>query len=468
VRIVPGRPSVLRSAWHLLVTLVAPVGAIVLVLVLTTFLLAYRADVRDVLIRLVSRGNIGLTTQAFDEAGRRVGRYLASALAVNTLYGLVIGLGLGWIGVPSPAMWGVLAGLLRFVPYVGAWVAGSTPFLVAFAVFDGWGPALGVLALFVGAGALMAYVVEPLVYGKRTGLSPVAVILAIVFWTWLWGFAGLLLAVPMTLCLAVAGRYVPGLEFLDVLLRNRPALGPADRAYQRLVALDVEGARRVAEELLEDEVEPEVAEDMVLMASLRRAEVDRLRGALDADRLRCVCDGVVEAAEGVEDTVAGRSRKGAAKEAASAAEAAPAPVERGVLCVPAGDETDAAACELLARRLGALGVAVEVVPSAALSGEVAERVARGKPAVVLVSAVPPFASTRVRYLLKRIRSRSGVPVVAAVWDPSADRERLSAAFQDAGAERTVFDLGEAVRELRALTASRPREDAASRAASVAS
>jgi predicted PurR-regulated permease PerM len=464
VRPLPPRPTALETVASFGRPLLAPLGALAIVVVLTVFLLAYRADVRDLLIRLMSRENIGLTTQAFDEASRRVGRYLAAALLVNTIYGSTIAAGLFWIGIPNAVLWGVLAGLLRFVPYFGAWIGGALPFAVAFAAFDGWGPALGVAALVLCADLAIGNALEPVVYGKRTGLSPLAVVVAILFWTWLWGFAGLLLAVPLTLCLAVAGRYVPGLEFLDVLLRDRPALGPADRAYQRLVALDAEGVRRVAEETLRaaspGETAVEEAEDEVLFAALRRAEVDRLRGALDDDRLRCVCDGVVEAAEGVEDLAA---RATPSAPAPAAADAEP------VLCLPAGDATDRAACEVVARRLGARGRRAEVGAPGTLSGEAAERVARERPALVLVSAVPPFASTRVRYLVKRIRSRApDAAVLAAVWDPAADRARLEAAFLDAGADRSAFSLRDAMRAVDDLLAERAGGAVGSRARRVVS
>lgn len=443
VHVVPERPTAIGSLSTAATTLVPVLGAVALVLVLATFLLAYRRDVRDLLIRLMSHGQIGLTTQAFDEASRRVSRWLVTALFVNAFYGVVIGFGLSLLGIPDATLWGVVAAFLRFVPYVGVWIAAAFPVAVALAAFDGWGRAGAVALGTLGFDFVLGNVVEPILYGKRTGLSPLAVVVALVFWTWLWGLPGMFLAVPMTLCAAVAGRYVPGLAFLDVLLRDAPALAPADRAYERLVALDPDAARRVAEARLAESGVEEVLDGIVL-AALRRAEADRLRGALDAERVRGVCDGAVEVAEGVE-------------RAAAASSGAPVPPARGnALVIPAGGATDAAACEVVAARLRAAGFTSEVGPEGATSGEVAERVAREGPAVAVVASLPPLASTRVRYLVRRLRARApNVPVLAAVLDPAADREGVETALSNAGARRVAFSLAETARSAQALAGERP-------------
>jgi predicted PurR-regulated permease PerM len=438
-----------RTAWETIKEVfgsaVAPLGAFLVVVVLTIFLLAYREDLRDRMIRLLSRGHIGLTTQAFDDASRRVSRYLVSALLVNTVYAVLIWVGLWAIGIPNALLWGVLAGLLRFVPYVGVWIGAALPFGVAFAVFDGWGHAGGVLLLMLAIDLLVGNLLEPLVYARRTGLSPLAVVVAALFWTWVWGIPGLLLAVPMTVCLAVAGRYVPGLGFLHVLLGDDPALGPEDRAYQRLVVLEPDAVRKIVEERLAENEPADEVFDAVLIGALRRAETDRHHGVLDETRARAVSEGVVEAADGVEVGLAGAGWS--------------APTEGPlVLCVPAGEPADRAACEVLARRLASRGVRVEVGSQDALSGEVAERVARGDVAVACVAAVPPFATTRVRYLVKRIRARSStMRVLSIVWDPDADRVRVDAVFRDAGADMTAVTLLDACEGVRRLLADQAGE-----------
>jgi predicted PurR-regulated permease PerM len=454
VEVVPKRRSVVAtlSAW--LGPLVAPLGGLVLMMVLTGFLLSYRKDLRGRLIRLVSRGHIGLTAQAFEDASRRVSRYLAANLFVNTLYGLVVGLGLWAIGLPTAPLWGVLAGLLRFVPYLGTWIGAAFPLVVSILVFEGWGQTLAVFLLILVADTLIGNVLEAVVYGRRTGLSPLVVVLSTFFWTWLWGIPGLLLALPMTLCLSVAGRYVPGLEILGVLLGDAPALGPEDRFYERLLALDPDTARTIAEERLQA-VGPEATYDDVVLAALARAEADRHAGVIDDDRLRDVCTGALEAAEVLAVAPPPAGPDGAAPSV--------------VLCVPAGRDADHASCELLARRLAADGIVTEVAAPTATSGEIAERVEQQSPALVVVAAVPPFGASRARYVLRRIRSRAAATkVVAAVWRARGDRERIARGLAEAGATRTGFSLAEVVEAVRALLAGEEpppaREDARPRKA----
>jgi hypothetical protein len=256
----------------------------------------------------------------------------------------------------------------------------------------------------------------------------------------MWGIPGLLLAVPMTVCLAVAGRYVPGLGFLHVLLGDDPALNPEERAYQRLVVLDADAARREVEARLAAGEPAEELFDHVLIGALRRSEADRHRGSIDESRARAVCAGVVEAADGVEVAHAPKGWL---------------PPTDGplVLCVPAGETADRAACDVFARRLADRGIRAEIAAQDALSGEIVERVARGDVAVACVAAVPPFASARVRYLVKRVRARSPeTKLLAVVWDPLADRVRIASAFRDAGADLTAVTLPEACEAARRLVA----------------
>ncbi len=432
VRVVERAPGAAETLASILGPAVQVLVAAAIVVLLTAFLLAYRVDLRDRLIRLVSRGHIGLTTQAFDEANRRVSRYLLANLMVNVLYGAAVGLSLWAVGLSNAPLWGCLAGLLRFVPYIGVWIGALLPAAAAFATSDGWGATAAAAGVVLGIDALVGNLLEPLFYGRRTGLSPLAVIGTTVFWTWLWGVPGLLLAVPMTLCLAVAGRYVPGLEFLDVLLGSAPALGPAERVYQRLVALDPAGAAQVASARLAEASLEETYDDL-LLAAVRRASVERHLEAIDDARMRDVGAGVLEAA----DSLVRPDRD-------SGGEASAAPAAR-VLCLPAGDEPDRVACELLARLLAERGIAAGVGSVTALSGEVAERVEQDGPDVACVASVPPFAGPRVRYLVKRIRARTpGCKLVAAVWNPAGDRTADGAALAAAGADRAAFTLAEAV------------------------
>jgi hypothetical protein len=257
----------------------------------------------------------------------------------------------------------------------------------------------------------------------------------------------------MTLCLAVAGRYVPGLEFLDVVLGDAPALGLAERVYERLAALDPDGARQVAEEgVAADGIEKTY--DDVLLASLRLASVGRRLGALEDARFHDLCVGLLETTDGL-----ARSHGGEV----------PRALPGRVLCLPAGDEADGAACELLGRLLTAKGFDVEVGSPTAMSGEVAERVESERPRVVCVASIPPLAAPRVRYLLKRIRARvPDAKILAAVWDPAADRAAMTADSTCAGADQVALTLREAIEGVRRLHADAltPRPEPLAASASV--
>ena len=233
VELATPKSSPLAVAQTIIEPVIGPLETTVIVLIVAVFILMQREDLRDRFIRLFGATDLHRTTMAMDDAGQRLSRYFVSQLAVNTCFGLVIGVGLWLIGIPSAALWGVLAGLLRFVPYLGPMLAAVAPLTLAAAVDPGWWTTIYVALLFVIIEPLTGYVVEPLLYGHSTGLSPVSVIVAAVFWTWIWGPVGLILSTPLTLCLVVMGRHVKSLEFFDVLLGDRPALSEVNRFYQR-------------------------------------------------------------------------------------------------------------------------------------------------------------------------------------------------------------------------------------------
>jgi len=279
VEVVEPEDSTLVVVRSILAPVVGPLETTVIVFIVTIFVLLQREDLRDRFIRLAGSGDLHRTTLAIDDAGQRLSRYFVSQFMVNATFGLVITLGLWAIGVPSPGVWGGLAGVLRFVPYIGALLAALAPIALAAAIDPGWSMVIMVAGLFVIVEPLVAYVVEPLVYGHSTGLSPVAVIVAAVFWTWMWGPIGLILSTPITLCLVVMGRHVKSLEFIDVLLGDRPALTPVETFYQRLLSGNREEALEAAEAALADRTLLEFY-DTVVLAALRRAADDVARGAL--------------------------------------------------------------------------------------------------------------------------------------------------------------------------------------------
>lgn len=262
----------------------AVAAAVVLV---TAFTLAQREDLRNRIIRLIGTDDLQRTTAALDDAGKRLGRLLLAQVLLNSAFGTVIGFGLMAIGLPSPFLWGILAGVLRFVPYLGAILGVVPPLLIAFAVDPTWTSFLWTLALFALIEPIVGHIIEPLFYGKSTGLSPLAVIVSATLWAFLWGTVGLVLAVPLTICLVVLGRHVTRLEFLAILLGDRPALSPPELLYQRLLAGDPREVASQAEAVLAERSLIAYV-DQVMLPGLRRAHVDIVRGAVADERLDCV------------------------------------------------------------------------------------------------------------------------------------------------------------------------------------
>jgi predicted PurR-regulated permease PerM len=280
----------------MLTPLAAPLTTIGIVVIFLTFFLFQREDLRDRFIRLAGSGDLERTTAALDDAGRRLGRLFATQLVLNAIFGAVIGLGLAVIGVPNAPLWGLLATILRFVPYIGAILAAALPIALAAAVGDGWSMTLWTIALFAIVEPLTGQVVEPLVCGKSAGLSPVAVVVAASFWTWLWGPLGLLLSTPLTLCLVVLARHVERLQFIDVMLGDQPALTPQQAAYQRMLTGDPMEAIEQARAFLKEGTVVDYYEK-ILLGALRLAQADAELGRLDDTRLENIHKSVSEIVE---------------------------------------------------------------------------------------------------------------------------------------------------------------------------
>ena len=287
VEIVKPATSLIEVVQSVLGPAVGPLGTGAVVVVFVLFMLLKREDLRDRIIHLIGKGRLNVTTQALDEAAHKVTGYLTMQVIINVCFGLPIGIGLYFIGVPNPFLWGLLAILLRFIPYIGAWVALGFPLLLSLAVTDTWAMPLEVLALFATIELVTSNVLEPWLYGAHTGLSPVAIMVATIFWTWLWGGVGLLLATPLTVCVAVLGKYIPSLSFLDALLGDEPTLTVNERYYQRLLAMDRHEAGVVAEEYQADHTAVEVYSDLFVPA-LAAAEREEQTGALDERHQRFI------------------------------------------------------------------------------------------------------------------------------------------------------------------------------------
>ena len=439
-----------------------PLGMALAVIIFTILMVLNREDMRDRLIGLIGAGRINLTTQAFGEASERVSRYLLMQLVVNAGFGIPFGIALYFIGIPNAMLWGLLAMLLRFIPYAGIWIAIAIPLTLAFAISDGWALVAWTVGVFVALELIFVYGIEPYLYGRSTGLSPIAIIAAVVFWTWLWGPVGLLLATPLTVCVAVMGRYIPEFGFLNVLLGVEPVLPPEGRLYQRLIALDDEEAMDVAEEYANEHGLLALHQDVVIPA-LGLAEQDRHRGVIDVERERFVFDTVGKIIDDVEDRKAmkeeaqRKKKEGEAKQEGEARSAVPAvpspPASRAAtaLCiVGAHDEADHLAGLAFARVLPPADFQAQVVGFPVLAGEIVDRVAESGAKLVCISAVPPQAAIQAGYLVKRLKSRlPEVRVLVVIWT-SEDIARARARLGEAGADKIVSSFPEAIAQLGEL------------------
>jgi predicted PurR-regulated permease PerM len=274
----------LETAKLILEPILSPLSTLAIVLIVTIFILVRQEDLRDRLIRLFGSNDLHRTTLAMDDATQRLTRYFLTQAAINASFGVLIGFGLFLIGLPSPILWGLLAALLRFVPYVGAITAAVLPVALAAAVDPGWSMALWTAGLFIVVEGVTGQILEPVLYGSSAGLSPTAVVIAAIFWSWIWGPIGLILSTPLTLCLVVLGRHVRRLEFFDVLLGDRPALTPVETLYQRLLAGDPDEVLEQADGLLKGRALSSYYDDIALKA-LRLVANDLSRGVLQPAQL---------------------------------------------------------------------------------------------------------------------------------------------------------------------------------------
>jgi predicted PurR-regulated permease PerM/methylmalonyl-CoA mutase cobalamin-binding subunit len=407
VRVVEPSPGAFQALRNLLDPVLGALSTIVMALLFAVVMLLRPEDLRDRFIRLVGNGQIYVTTQAIDDASLRVSRYLIRQLFVNCVLGVTFGLGLMLIGVPDALLWGFLLALLRFIPYVGVWLAALLPVFLSFIISDGWTQPLEAIGVFALVEMIGSFVIEPWLYGQGTGISPLAVLLSALFWSWLWGPIGLVLATPLTVCLVVMGKYVPQLSFLSLLFSDAPALPAPARLYQRLLAQDQDEAWAVVKEDVGANPPLSIIDSTVLPA-LALAEEDLQKGSLEAESAAQIRENVQILVDEMED--------------ADALAAAQRPVEEiarlaglRVLCLPAHSETDALAATMLERQLQNAGATVDTAPLAELMGETLKNLKQHPVDVVIVSAVPPTRLMHVRYVCKRLAKVQGLQILVGVW-----------------------------------------------------
>ena len=378
--------------------LLQPLAMAGLVVVFAIMILLEREDLRDRLLRLAGR-DLHRTTVAMDDAAQRISRYLLRQLVVNACVGVPIGFGLALIGIPNAALWGILAALLRFIPYLGIVIAACFPVALAIAVDPGWMSLLWVVLLFVGIELVISNLLEPWAYGASTGLSPVALIAAATFWTWLWGPIGLLLSTPMTVCLVVLGRHVPQLEFLDVMLGSDPVLAPSDSFYQRLLANDPEEATEQAREFIR---QGSVAEffDTVVIPALDRAQADSDRGVLSPERRTIIVAGIRAMLEDLADE--------AAPDAEAEPPVSPRTEEPAIVCVAGRNELDEAAALLIVHlwRAEHRPGGAEALPTYALAADAGSQSVFRRAGLVCLSLISTGSPARAHYLERRLRRRA--------------------------------------------------------------
>ena len=427
-------PGALTTLVAIIAPLLSPLTTTGIVVIFVVFILLQRQDLRNRFVRLAGSQDIQRTTAALDEAGIRLSKLFLTQIAFNAIFGLAIGVGLELIGVPSAPLWGLIAMIMRFVPYIGALISAVFPLILAAAVGSGWEMLALTAALFAALELLAGQVIEPLVYGHSTGLSPVAIIVSASFWTWLWGPVGLVLAMPLTVCLVVIGRHVDQLQFLDIMLGDQPPLTPPQLTYQRMLAGDPIEAAEQARAFLKNAT-LETYYDEILLNGLRLAAVDCRQGHLDDDRLDRILDTVADLTDDLashDDVATDLSEAATATgfEALAAPEnakeATDSPKEewrspRAILCIPGSSKLDEAAAIVLAQMLQRRGFGVAAEKANALSMSNFFSLDISKARLICICYLERPSDAMIRYAVRRIirKNNSSTVVLALLGDDGA-------------------------------------------------
>jgi len=442
VEVVPPATNFIDS----LPSFLEPIATAGIVLVFTIFMLMQREDLRNRFIRLAGDGRLSAMTHAMDEAGDRVSHYLFLQSMVNISYGVIIGFSLYLMHLPNAVLFGVIAGILRFLPYIGPPVGALLPVLLSLAVFEDWTRPLIVLGIFVVIEIIVANFIEPMLYGSKTGISSMAVLVAAVFWTFVWGPIGLVLSTPLTLCLVVFGRHVPNMGFLNVLLGDEPVLSPEVHYYQRLLATDHEEARQVLDGHLKEKSLTELYDGVVIPA-LTMAEQDRQRNDLEDETAtyiyQCTRDFVEELASKKTGELA-RNKGDIPKTGAPARSAR-------VICVPASGEADEIVGVMLGNLLTAEGHKAKCISI----GTVEEMLAKAEsahPKIICISAIPPLAVVHARAIYAQLRAKfPGQPIVVGLWGFTGDVLRSASRIDETENVKVLTTLAEAVLQVKILS-----------------
>jgi predicted PurR-regulated permease PerM len=440
-----GRPVVVAaervtgfSSFTWLGPILGPLGTAGLVLAMVIFMLLERRDLRDRLIGLFGYGRLTITTKAFDEAGTRVSRQLLMQSLVNLVYGITAGLGLYFLGVPYPLVWATLGAALRFIPYVGPVLGAGAPILVSLAALQGWTGPLWVVGLFVVLELFTNLVLETVLYAGAAGVSQVALLISVAFWTWLWGPLGLLMATPLTVCLVVLGKHVPGLEFVGLLMADTPALAPEYGYYQRLLARDQSEAADLIERHIKTEL-PRTVYDALLLPALNYAERDRLEQRLSPDEEAAVIDATRELLSDTADSI-----RRLQPEPAPPAEEAGVPGPRAPLRMVSyavNGVADELALGMLAQVVNDLPIDVEVIKTRLSAAELVSFVQAQGVSVVCLADLPPSPPSKARYIVRRLRAAlPELRILVGRWGPPAMVDESVEMLREAGATLVAATL----------------------------
>jgi predicted PurR-regulated permease PerM len=450
VEVKPTEATPWEIAQELVRPVLKPLGMAGIVLVFVVAMLFQREDLRDRFIKLVSAGKLNVATQAVDDAAGRVSRYLGMQLIVNALYGVPVGVALFFIGVPNALLWGLLATLLRFIPFVGPWIAAAFPVALSLAVDPGWTMLFYTLAVFVVMELISNNIIEVVLYGASTGISNLALLVAAVFWTWLWGPAGLVLSTPLTVCVLVLGNYVPGMSFFSMLLGTDPVLEPSAQFYQRMLSMESEDMLDLATKYISDHSLEEFYDD-VFVPALLLCEEDRHSGALPEARQRFIFEAGRELVEELErlDEISRLQMLGT--DVAENSEPASMPTLPVALGIPARDAADELIAHMLRHLLRRRGIPAAVSPLAAPLHEAFKAADRTEVKLAIISALPPSAVGAARQTCRRLKQYSpGTAVLVGVWRHPSTLDELNQRLQGAKPDEVVTTLKTALEQTEAL------------------
>lgn len=441
VQVVPAPVSVGKYLQEIFAPILRPLAACGIVMIFTIYMLMNREDLRNRLLLLAGMGRLSLMTQALRDAAERISTYLIWQFITNVLFGLLFGIGLSLIGVPDATLWGALAAILRYIPYVGTAVAGLLPVIFSVAIFPHWRQVFEIIALYSALEIATANFFEPWLYGSRTGISALALLASAIFWSLLWGWAGLVLATPLTVCLIVLGRHIPQLRFLHVLLGEDAELAPEAKFYERLLAMDQNEAHSIADRFLARRPLIDFY-DAVLLPALGLVEQDRHRGAFDETRGNYL---LLSATELIAELSEFRSEVNCPDGEPAMSESEQEQRRAPIICIPAGDQADEMTAMVLAQLLEQRCHNTLLLPTESVTPEILERLGQDPRTILCISALPPFVFTQARTLCQRIREQ--LPrnrILIGMWQSAQSPDQMRERFGSAHPDRVVTTLAAAI------------------------